>query len=282
MINFTTNTAMLMILRCFLFCWQGSKTVHCRTWLRTYDSYLNTVSDGVLDTTFVNSTVERINLRDMRDFMAISSNITLIEHLDWKGYSGLIRNSSVGTIFSMVCNDNLTMNNVHIHEISMNGFSFSGQKFLANSTTIEAVQPMGMRFDSGAAEFHNCHFGNVKNHGIQIIGNAVVRMSNVTISGCKNRCFDMDFKGQLHLINVTVAGILIDSESNVILYRGEDSAAASKNDSIETAVECRREMANALVCDYSNRSDVSMTNGYLFLDSCINLVLMLFITVSII
>ncbi|KAF2358775.1 hypothetical protein FHG87_010474 [Trinorchestia longiramus] len=230
----------------------GEDNENCRTWLRATDSKISALRSGIHDISLMNSTVQMINLHDLRDVKVAKSNISVIEHLDWKGYKGELSTSEIGFVLHVECNDNLTTFDTHIGQIGFQGFSFNAKKLILNYTTIDEVYPQGILLNSGIIIIENTILRKVSRDGIILGSEAVLLMNNVTIEECEKPCITTSFRlGSRYFMaaSVTVNGEYIENSPDVIKVTLDE--IVENPDSLENDAHCRTS-AEILLCDFSD------------------------------
>jgi len=205
---------------------QDSKS-DCRTWLRAYNSHIDTLSKGILDVSLINSTVSSINLANIRDFMSLHSNITLIEHLDWEDYAGLIGYSNIHEIVSFRCRDDLEITSSGFGVINHKGFTFSGVNLVITNSTFEILHDNAIEIKTGNATITNTVFTQLLNQSIVVRPGAHLRLENVTIHNCVAPCVVVPYDAALWLRNVTVAGVALTELRGSVLVTEADEAHSS-------------------------------------------------------
>ncbi|XP_018012297.1 uncharacterized protein LOC108669467 [Hyalella azteca] len=227
---------------------ETAKERNCRTWLRVIDSHVSTLKSGIHDVSLINSSVDTINLANLRDFMAMSSNLSVIEHLDWRGYRGMIALSNISTIFRIESNDNLTIGESHIGKIAQNGFVFNGREMIINQTIFNEVDYNGIWLNSGVIKIENTILQDVKKDGIILGQDVRVIMKNVTIEKCQKPCVQIYNMRYFEHKNFEVNGKPFEEDADVVNFAWEELSAEVK--SLDSDEHCRGE-SEGLSCDFN-------------------------------
>ena len=229
----------------------------CRTWLRAYNSRLDSLTNGLNDVSLMDSSVGVINLRGMRDFMAVNSNISLIEHLDWQGYSGAILNSKIREIMSFHSFDDLTISNVSIGRINEGGFKFSGNILLVNDTSFQRILTNGMHIITGNAILKNVKFNHLDKFGIHVKPSGTIELINVVIERCSQPCIVVPFENAARFVNVTINDEGLSARPGAVLYSEYDESTAVARD-LSNYTQCDVQ-GTRIICDFEGYHEVCIS-----------------------
>ncbi|XP_069178105.1 uncharacterized protein [Procambarus clarkii] len=226
----------------------------CRTWLRIYNSKVDTVAYGVKDLTIVDCQVNSINLVDQRDFMAINSTINSIDALEWEGYRGTILNTTVLSVSNIIAKDSWHILESHLGFIATGGITFYAREMSVINTTISHMAPHALTIVIGAVSFTNVTIEILEMNAI-IMTTPVgfLSMTNVTITSALAPCFVLPDKDRISLTNVTIQGTPLNVSSSYFKFRDDELIKANvSNIQIETLTESCSSNGTTLTCDLSN------------------------------
>lgn len=194
----------------------------------------------------------------MSDFLALSSNVSVIQHLDWQGYAGQVRDAYIGSIVSMQCNDNISMADAVIDTIGWGGFTFAGDSMKVNTTTFGKVFTKGIDIVKGEAKFFNSVFNDLAFHGLTVKHGCTLRMQNVSIVRCEQPCLVVPYSDSAVFDNVTIDGANLEDVPGAVLYSGEDLATFG-NFSLQHSAECQTDTGNTKIifCDFKYSNQVN-------------------------
>lgn len=200
----------------------GESEEGCRTWLRIYDSQVETVGHGVKDLTLINSHANLIMLPNQRDFMAVNSSIKAIGALDWRGYRGTIQNSQLEFVSNVEANDNLWIIDSHIGHISYDGIVFNADELIVTNTSIGRVSSQGLKIKRGAVNFSNVTIDYLDESGINMTSlEGFLSLNNVTITHAVASAIVVADRERIYLKNVTVDGTPLNMSSKYLQFRDE-------------------------------------------------------------
>lgn len=231
----------------------GDSEEGCRTWLRIYDSQVETVAHGVKDLTLINSHANLIMLPNQRDFMAVNSTIKAIGALDWIGYRGTIQNSLLEFVSNVEANDNLWIIGSHIGHISYDGIVFNAAELIITNTTIGRVSSQGLKIKRGAVNISNVTIDYLDESAINVTSSeGFLSLNNVTITYAVASAIVLADRDRISLKNVTVDGVLLNMSSKYLQFL-DDDYTPGKNFSVQLSedVEGCAVENKTLSCDFS-------------------------------
>nr|XP_027229991.1 uncharacterized protein LOC113821678 [Penaeus vannamei] len=232
----------------------GDSEEGCRTWLRIYDSQVETVSHGVKDLTLINSHANLIMLQNQRDFMAVNSTIKAIGALDWIGYRGTIQNSQLEFVSNVEANDNLWIIGSHIGHISYDGIVFNAAELIITNTTIGRVSSQGLKIKRGAVTISNVTIDYLDESAINVTSSeGFLSLNNITITYAVASAIVLADRERISLKNVTVDGVLLNMSSSYLQFL-EDDYTPGKNVSVQLGedVEGCEVEDNTLFCNFTD------------------------------
>lgn len=232
----------------------------CRTWLRVYDSKIDTVAYGVKDLTVVNAHINTINLADQRDFMALNCTINSIEALDWKGYRGTILNTSIQRVSHIVARDNWHIVDSHFDFVTTKGMKFNSHDMSLVNSTISHMAPWGLTVVSGAVSFANVTIDFLAAHAIVVSSpEGFLSLTNVTVVSASAPCIVLPDSGRISLMNVTVMDTPLNLTSPFLKFEDEENIMESNATTIHMESERKGCSTNVttITCDFNNVDKVS-------------------------
>ncbi|CAL4068494.1 unnamed protein product [Meganyctiphanes norvegica] len=237
-----------------------NNNVDCRTWLRIYGSTADFVVNGVKDLTLIDSVIYTIRLSNQRDFMAINSVIHNIEMLEWRGYRGTIRNSSVGTIRSMEANDNFYIVDSQVKQILKNGIVFNSKEFKISNSTVHEVYENGIRVTSGAVTIENVEFNMLSKNAITIAGDtAFLSLIDIKVHNATKPCIILPARGRVTFKNVTINNENI-TDSSPYIHFTEDLAIDANYDGPIIYAEKNQDGCKVkdtqLICNFTDNKEI--------------------------
>ncbi|XP_042209804.1 uncharacterized protein LOC121857743 isoform X2 [Homarus americanus] len=240
----------------------SKEEMHCRTWLRIYNSRVDTVAHGVKDLTIVDAQVNTINLVDQRDFMAINSTIKSIEALDWEGYRGTILNTSIQRVSHVVAKDSWHMVESHLGYVTTDGMRFDAREMSVINSTISHMAPYAFTIVSGAVSLINVTIDFLETIAIVMTSpSGFLALTNVTIVTAMTPCIVLPDKERISISNVTIGGVPLNITSPYLKYRDEE--IISKDSNIKVASERKGCSTNdtTMTCDFANVNETIEVQG---------------------
>ncbi|XP_071543302.1 uncharacterized protein [Panulirus ornatus] len=235
----------------------------CRTWLRVYDSKIDTVAYGVKDLTIVNAQVNTINLSDQRDFMALNSTINSIEALDWKGYRGTILNTSILRVNHIVARDNWHIVDSHFGFVMTEGMMFNSHDMSLVNSTISHIASQGLMVMSGTVSFANVTIDFLETNAIVVSSpEGFLSLTNITIVSAMAPCIVVPDSGRILLVNVTMMDTPLNLTSPFLKFQDEEIISES-NTTIQMESERKGCSTNitTITCDFNNVDERIVVKG---------------------
>ncbi|XP_076042869.1 uncharacterized protein LOC143026420 isoform X2 [Oratosquilla oratoria] len=226
----------------------------CKTWLRAYNTSLDYVAHGVKDLTLYGSFVREVRLKDQRDFTAVNSTIMHVEDVSWKGYPGVIRNSTIGRISKMTVKDDFTVYGSHIGKISSRAISIqSPRKTEIANTTVDLIEFRGFSIDSSFVEVKltNVTIGQVAKNAFVVTPIAKLHFQNVTIIQAAKPFIKTMFPESITMDQVTIGGKRVTSMSG--LYDASLGLGFDPNDLGELDLSVCKSNETTYECNLSNK-----------------------------
>lgn len=234
----------------------------CRTWLRVYNSKVDTVAYGVKDLTLVDTQVNTINLVDQRDFMAINSTIKSVEALEWEGYRGTILNTSIQRVSHIVAKDSWYILESHLGFVTTEGMTFHAREMSVINTTILHVAPQGLTIDIGAVSFTNVTIDFLEMNAIVMTTPmGFLALNNVTIMSAFAPCIVLPDKEKISLTNVTIKGVPLNYTSPYLKFRDDEKLSSSLPMQIESLNDLCSSSSTTLSCDLNNVNETVVVHG---------------------
>ena len=163
-----------------------------------------------------------MNLKGLRDFLAVSSKITVIEHLDWSSYMGLFIDTHINIIEYMNCRDSVSMGGVTIDKIRRGAFHVSHNFMITNRTHFGDVETYGIQVMMGIVTFYNTSFETLQKNAIYSNLGTKLVFKNVTIGTCESPCIVVQEFDDIYFENTSIGGFPIEEMIDSVLKVEED------------------------------------------------------------
>ena len=186
--------------------------------------------------------------------MAISSNISVIEHLDWQGYSGLILSSRIKEIVSLRAMDDLRVANSSFGRVIGGSFIFEGDELTVFDSKFQHIMTNGMRIRTGRALFNNTVFNTLSKKAINVTPGGRLSLHNVNIVKCEKPCIIVPYSTAVEFNNVTVGNETVTVNSWVLVYSEYDKSTAVARE-LTNYTQCSS-VNDEITCDFTNFSEV--------------------------